>query len=95
MEDNKNNPNKDQEKKYQNKFMINWAENEPPEHFSGDAQTDQFTNNNDYNKNLDLRMTSPLGGPFMHPMHDATLDNYGNELDFVVNQPEEEKDKEK
>lgn len=74
-----------------NKFMINWAENESPEHFAGDEQTDQFTNDNDYDKNLDMRMTSPLGGPFMHPMHDATLDHYKNELDFRVNQPDQEK----
>ena len=74
------------EKAYDNKFMMNWAENEPPEHFAGDQQTDNFTNDNDYDKNLDLRMTSPMGGPFMHPMHDATLDVYSNELDFIVNQ---------
>ena len=79
------------EKAYDNKFMMNWAENEPPEHFAGDEQTDDFTNDNDYDKNLDLRMTSPMGGPFMHPMHDATLDVYSNELEFIVNQPEEEK----
>jgi len=81
--------NPDQHKK--NKFMIHWAENESPEHFAGDEQTDQFTNDNDYDKNLDMRMTSPLGGPFMHPMHDATLDHYKNELDLQVNQPDEEK----
>ncbi|TCS84455.1 hypothetical protein [Tepidibacillus fermentans] len=79
------------EKAYDHKFMINWAENEPPEHFAGDEQTDNFTNDNDYDKNLDLRTASPMGGPFMHPMHDATLDVYKNELDFIVNQPEEEK----
>lgn len=77
---------------YNNQFMINWAEDESPEHFAGDAQTDQFTNDNDYNKNLDLRMTSPAGGTFMHPMHDATLDNYENELDYQVNQPDDEKE---
>lgn len=95
---NKRDENKRDENKkaYDNKFMTNWAENESPEHFAGDAQTDEFTTENDYNKNLDLRMTSPMGGPFMHPMHDATLDNYSNELDFIVDQPDEEKeDKEK
>ena len=98
MEKEKNNNTEKKQKKYSksdefynNQFMINWAENEPPEHFAGDKQTDQFTNDNDYNKNLDLRMTSPMGGTFMHPMHDATLDNYTNELGFQVDQPDEEK----
>ncbi|WP_339062196.1 hypothetical protein [Tepidibacillus marianensis] len=85
----------DKEKAYDNKFMTNWAENEPPQHFAGDEQTDDFTNDNDYDKNLDLRMTSPMGGTFMHPMHDATLDVYKNELNFIVNQPDSEKDSKK
>jgi|GEM_PF-5378710 len=66
----------------EDKFLVNWAENETPEHFAGDKQTDEFTVANDYNENLDLRSSSPMGGPFMHPMHDATLDNYSNELDL-------------
>jgi len=97
MKNNKNNDdqmNKTKNKKeaYDNKFMMNWAENESPQHFAGDEQTDDFTNDNDYDKNLDLRMSSPMGGTFMHPMHDATLDVYKNELDFIVNQPDNEKD---
>jgi len=74
-----------------NKFMINWGENEPPEHFSGDEQTDDFTTENDYNKNLDLRMSSPMGGTFMHPMHDATLDPYDNEAGFETKNLKKEK----
>jgi len=88
--DKKQNPSKNK-RTYEHPFMTNWAENEPPEHFAGDEQTDQLTNDNDYEKNLDLRMTSPMGGPFMHPMHDATLDNYKNTLEYQVDQPDSEK----
>lgn len=89
MEKNK----KNKEKAYDNKFMTNWAENEPPEHFAGDKQTDNLTVENDYNENLDLRITVPMGRPFMHPMHDATLDTYNNDLNLQAEPTDEEEDK--
>ncbi|OEF97890.1 hypothetical protein BHF71_10925 [Vulcanibacillus modesticaldus] len=73
-----------------NKFIKNWAEDESPEQFAGDEQTDKIVSYNDFNDSLSLRMTSPAGGIFMHPIHDVTLDNYSNELDDY----DEEKNKE-
>lgn len=90
MDKDKKNNNKEENN---NEFMINWAEDESPEHFAGDEQTDDFTDDNDYDSNLILRMTSPMGGPFMHPMHDATLDAYSNELDLQAKKAEKEKKK--
>lgn len=74
-----------------NKFLTNWAEDESPEHFSGDQQTDEFATENDYNDNLELRMSSPMGGTFMHPMHDATLDPYDNKLGLEAKKLNNEK----
>lgn len=74
-----------------NRFMINWGEDAPPEYYSGDEQTDDFNIDNDYNENLDLRMSTPMGGTFMHPMHDATLDSYDNEAGFETKKLNKEK----
>ena len=97
MKDKKDFNHNDQEVKesksdefYNNQFMINWDENESPEHFAGDKQADNFTEENDYNKNLDMRMNTPMGGTFMHPMHDATLDPYSNKLSLDVEESKEE-----
>ncbi len=48
---------------------------------------------NDNNENLDMRMSSPAGGTFMHPMHDVTLDNYGNQLDSEADNTNTKKEK--
>jgi len=60
-------------------FLINWDEHASPEEFAGDSMTDDLLPDNDVEENLALRASLPLGYPFMHPMHDATLDTYGEE----------------
>lgn len=60
-------------------FLVNWAEEKPPEEFSGDSLADNSQSQNDTEENLDFRTQLPLGYPFMHPTHDATLDTYGDE----------------
>ncbi|MBE3553811.1 hypothetical protein [Thermicanus aegyptius] len=62
-----------------NKFLVNWGEKIPPEEMAGDSITDDLLPYNDAEENLEYRSQLPLGYPFMHPMHDATLDTYGEE----------------
>lgn len=62
-------------------FMVNWAEKKSPEEMAGDSMADDLLPDNDAEGNLDLRAALPLGYPFMHPMHDATLDTFGEEED--------------
>lgn len=59
-------------------FLVNWGEERSPEAFAGDAMTDEFLPSNDHEDNLDYRASLPLGYPFLHPMHDASLDVYEN-----------------
>jgi|GEM_PF-554313 len=44
------------------------------EDLAGDESTDNRIDINDAEDNAEYRMTTPAGGPFMHPMHDATAD---------------------
>lgn len=45
-----------------------------PQQLAGDHSTDNRIDVNDAENNLEWRETTPAGGPFMHPMHDATAD---------------------
>jgi len=45
-----------------------------PQHLAGDASADNRIDINDAEDNLEWRAATPAGGPFMHPMHDATAD---------------------
>jgi hypothetical protein len=60
-------------------FLVNWDEKQSPKEFAGDSMTDDQLPDNDLEGNLDFRASMPFGYPFMHPMHDATLDLYGEE----------------
>ncbi len=44
------------------------------QHLSGDLSADNRIDVDDAEDNLKLRENMPAGGPFMHPMHDATAD---------------------
>lgn len=59
-------------------FLVNWGESASPEEFAGDSMTDDLLPSNDTEDNLDFRASLPLGYPFLHPMHDASLDVYEN-----------------
>lgn len=59
-------------------FLVNWGESASPEEFAGDSMTDDLLPANDAEDNLDFRASLPLGYPFLHPMHDASLDVYEN-----------------
>lgn len=41
---------------------------------AGKQSIDNRIDVNETEDNLDFRMSMPAGGPFMHPMHDATAD---------------------
>ncbi len=62
-----------------NDFLVNWGESTTPDEFAGDSMTDDALPSNDREENLDYRASLPLGYPFLHPMHDASLDVYENQ----------------
>lgn len=68
----------DKEKSKPEDFLKNWDEVASPEEFAGDVQNDENTTILDREDNLQFRQSLPLGYPFLHPMHDASLDVYEN-----------------
>ena len=77
------NPRKDKAKKLQQKasafanqkqLRAGSDPNYPVEELAGDESTDNRIDINDAENNAEYRMTTPAGGPFMHPMHDDTAD---------------------
>lgn len=56
-----------------------------PQKLAGDQSTDNRIDINDAENNLEWRAETPAGGPFMHPMHDATADP---QLDTKKSKPE-------
>jgi len=46
----------------------------PVQQLAGDESADNRIDVNDAENGAAFRMSQPAGGPFMHPMHDATAD---------------------
>lgn len=66
----------DKEKRKTEDFLKQWDENASPEEFARDSKADDDMTMLDRENNLEFRNTLPLGYPFFHPMHDASLDVY-------------------